>query len=353
MRSVLTARREYHTPRATPTRPRAKHFDHVEVLSTWRVTQTEDVLERTKRMTQPNNPNPTERHQRDATQPAPTVGAHHDQIGLLRRRLDRGDGLGGDHPGLDGTAGTPLGHARQVGGRICLDPGVDPIAEADRRGSIMAILRIGNLDLQLPGQGMAMQRDVTQAQFSSGSGSDGFEGEPGLVEEPAPYDSSGPFPGEVHQDGGYQGEVLENGYDGRPGRPQGMPTSGFAPQAMPPHRVSGMTIPQWGMPHVGTPIGLPGPPHIPLGHAAGLTSHSMRNRTRVRMPPPVHKMSMTVKQRPGMNYPRPVNHVDIAETNRAGFRAHGGTLAPALPTAMKKMAARFKSRKDCPDGSCE
>ncbi len=31
-----------------------------------------------------------------------------------------------------------------------LDPGVDPIAEADRRGSILAILRIGNLDLQLP-----------------------------------------------------------------------------------------------------------------------------------------------------------------------------------------------------------
>ena len=29
-----------------------------------------------------------------------------------------------------------------------LDPGVDPIAEADRRGSILAILRMGNKDLE-------------------------------------------------------------------------------------------------------------------------------------------------------------------------------------------------------------
>ncbi len=193
-----------------------------------------------------------------------------------------------------------------------LDPGVDPIAEADRRGSIMAILRIGNLDLQLPGQGIAMNGDVTQAQYNDG----------------------------------YQGGVYEGGYGGMPGPPQGMATSGFAPRPMPPHLVSGMTTPQWGMPHVGTPIGLPGPPHIPLGHEAGLTSHTMKNRTRMRMPPPVHKMSMTVKQRPGMNYPRPVNHVDISETNRAGLRLRGGTTAPAVPAAMRKMASRFKGRRN-------
>ena len=32
-----------------------------------------------------------------------------------------------------------------------LDPGVDPIAEADRRGSILAIVRMGNKDLELNG----------------------------------------------------------------------------------------------------------------------------------------------------------------------------------------------------------
>ena len=32
-----------------------------------------------------------------------------------------------------------------------LDPGIDPIVEADRRGSILAIIRMGNKDLEVPG----------------------------------------------------------------------------------------------------------------------------------------------------------------------------------------------------------
>jgi hypothetical protein len=74
--------------------------------------------------------------------------------------------------------------------------------------------------------------------------------------------------------------------------------------------------PTWGMPITGTPIGLPGPPHVPLGHGAGLQRHVMTNRTRIHMPPPVTQMSMSVKQRPGMNYPRPVNHVQVDEVHR-------------------------------------
>jgi hypothetical protein len=188
-----------------------------------------------------------------------------------------------------------------------LDPGVDPIAEADRRGAILAILRVGNLDLQLGRHGgIAMGADgVEHAQYAEGC-----------------------------YDGGYA--------SGMP-TPMGMPTAGFAPQAVPPHLVSGMTTPQWGMPITGTPIGLPGPPHIPLGHEAGLTKHVMKNHTRVMMPPPVHKETITVKQRPGMNYPRPVNHVNIAETNRAGLRLFHGTVAPAVPTALHKAAAAMGS----------
>lgn len=219
-----------------------------------------------------------------------------------------------------------------------LDPGVDPITEADNRGSIMAILRIGNLDLQLPGQGLAMQGRVTPAQYEEASGEDCYEGS-----LPTPADDS-----EVYYGG--NGGSYEGGYS-MPGPPQGMQTSAFAPQPVPPHLISGMNTPQWGMPSVGTPIGLPGPPHIPLGHEAGLKSHTIKNRTRVRMPPPVHDMNISVKQRPGMNYPRPVNHVDISETNRAGFRAFGGTLAPALPTAMKKLLSRKKD--NCSEEYCE
>ena len=254
-----------------------------------------------------------------------------------------------------------------------LDPGVDPIAEADRRGSIMAILRMGNLDLQLPGQGLAMQGGVTQVQYQEGSGTRNFgEGQVlGPKEIQAPYEStpayetspsyegeisgpyeggvSGPMEGTVPHEGYVTGPVDHGGgsgnyvgdqggnYGGLPGRPQGMPTAGFAPQAIPPHMVAGMNSPQWGMPSVGTPIGLPGPPHIPLGHKAGLVKHTMRNRTRVLMPPPVHNMKINVKQRPGLSYPRPVNHVNIAENNRAGFRAFGGTVPPAVPTAIQKM----------------
>ena len=33
-----------------------------------------------------------------------------------------------------------------------LDPGVDPIVEADRRGAILAIVRLGNKDLEMPGE---------------------------------------------------------------------------------------------------------------------------------------------------------------------------------------------------------
>jgi hypothetical protein len=38
------------------------------------------------------------------------------------------------------------------------------------------------------------------------------------------------------------------------------------------------------------------------------------------MPPPVAKTKITVKQRPGLNYPRPVNHVQINETQREPLR---------------------------------
>src|SRR5262249_29945765 len=34
-----------------------------------------------------------------------------------------------------------------------LDPGIDPIVEADRRGAILAIVRAGNKDLEIPGGG--------------------------------------------------------------------------------------------------------------------------------------------------------------------------------------------------------
>lgn len=150
-----------------------------------------------------------------------------------------------------------------------LDPGVDPIIEADRRGAILAIIRIGNKDLEVPqAEGMEGGDMAMAAAYAAGGG--------------APCGPGGP--------GGTLGQI-----------------------PMPPELVAGITAPQYGMPYVGTPIGLPGPPHIPLGHPAGLQKHVMTNHTKIHMPPPTRKLDIHVKQKPGFSYPKPPSHVHITE----------------------------------------
>ena len=162
-----------------------------------------------------------------------------------------------------------------------LDPGVDPIKEADRRGAILAIVRIGNKDLQLPGMEGVVDSAVIPASHMGGR-------------MPA-------------------------------GMPAGMPAPAFAPAALPPQHVAGWTGPQWGMPISGTPIGLPGPPHVPLGRGAGLQRHVMKNHTHVHLPPPTRNVKIDVKQTPGYSYPQPVNHVRIHENVKA---PHGNFWTP-------------------------
>jgi hypothetical protein len=154
-----------------------------------------------------------------------------------------------------------------------LDPGVDPIIEADRRGAILAIVRVGNKDLQLPGGDAAQGGDVEQISYSCP-----IQG--GRV--PGGQTIGGPVP---------MGMAV--------GTATTMPTSNF---------VSGVTMPMYG-----TPIGLPGPPHVPLGVPAGLQKHVMVNHTRVHLPDPTEKVRIDVKQRPGYSYPKPVDHVRIVE----------------------------------------
>lgn len=135
-----------------------------------------------------------------------------------------------------------------------LDPGIDPIVEADRRGAIMAIVRLGNKDLEVPG-----------AEETVGG--------------PLPADYCPPGHGPVG----------------------------------PPAFMAGVSAPQYGMPITGTPIGLPGPPHVPLGIPAGLQRHVIKNDTCVHIPPPTKKVKIHVKQTPGMSYPKPASHVYIHE----------------------------------------
>jgi hypothetical protein len=155
-----------------------------------------------------------------------------------------------------------------------LDPGCDPVVEADRRGSILAIIRIGNKDLESTGAGAG----AAAGPLASGGGPGGPGG------------------------GGACGVA----------GPLGMPCGGD-PSQLPPAFVAGMTAPEYGMPRVGTPIGLPGPAHIPLGVPAGLQRHSITNHTKMHIPPPSRELRLHVQQHPGLSYPKPARHAYIAE----------------------------------------
>lgn len=164
-----------------------------------------------------------------------------------------------------------------------LDPGIDPIVEADRRGSILAIIRLGDKDIEMAGGGMVPGNRMG----------------PPIAGLPAPFapamtdgcGSCGP--------GGMNGPNA-----GKVGAPPSLPGM-----------IAGVNAPQYGMPMTGTPIGLPGPPHIPLGAPAGLKKHVIRNHTHMNMPQPVDNIRIDVRQQPGMSYPNPVNRVRITEQN--------------------------------------
>jgi len=191
-----------------------------------------------------------------------------------------------------------------------LDPGVDPIVEADRRGAILAIARLGNKDLEMPGE-MLEEGDVMPAQY--------VDGEAGL---------------------------LQQGMTAGPNRPQAMTYGGAYAGAVPPGPVSGVTVPQYGMPMSGTPIGLPGPPHVPHGIPAGLQKHVVKNHTRMHLPGPTKRVNVHVKQRPGFSYPKPANTVRIVEKASAGFGLF------RRPASDKRHLIGGDCPTDCPTGTC-
>ncbi len=179
-----------------------------------------------------------------------------------------------------------------------LDPGVDPIVEADRRGAIMAIVRVGNKDLEVP------------------SGDAEFMGGPGMG-GPIPFAPTGiGMPGGPGAGPPCAGGACGMGGPGGGGCGAGVcfpgPT-GAMPAGVPPQFVAGVTAPNYGMPMSGTPIGLPGPPHVPHGVPAGLQKHVIANHTKFHIPSPVKKFKINVAEKPGYSYPKPVNRVHIKE----------------------------------------
>ncbi len=171
-----------------------------------------------------------------------------------------------------------------------LEPGVDPITEADRRGSIMAIIRLGNKDVELPGS----NGGAIQAGFIGGGAGGGYGG-------------AGCGPNGCSLNGGC-------GYGDPYGTAQ-LGASGGPPAHIPPPFVAGVTSPEYGMTSSGTPIGLPGPPHIPFGGQAGLQRHTMYNHTKEHYPHPTEALKYHVKYQPGYSYPRPPSRVYVKEQN--------------------------------------
>ena len=166
-----------------------------------------------------------------------------------------------------------------------LDPGLDPVAEADRRGTIMAVLRLGNMDLEMPGvagmvEGLGMtdpNGEIKQVQYS---------GDAGQFVPPKPIAS-------LHGPGAAVPTAPMVAGGGAPGMPVGMPV--------------------WGQPITGTPIGLPGPTHLPLGRPAGLQRHTVRNLTDVDVGKPVNDLLIDVRHEPGIRMPHPVRHIEYTE----------------------------------------
>lgn len=188
-----------------------------------------------------------------------------------------------------------------------LDPGLDPIVEADRRGAILAIVRIGNKDLEVPGVEAHGGEEIVQASYNG----DGVT--------PVAYGGDCP-----------------TCYTGGGGSYAGCPDGSCAP-------IAGVNSPAWGMPMSGTPIGLPGPPHVPLGGPAGLRRHVMRNHTFTWIPRPTRRQVVDVLQTPGMSYPRPANHAFVHE------RARGGGMGINVPpVGNRHVRIQGASPADCP-----
>ena len=144
-----------------------------------------------------------------------------------------------------------------------LDPGIDPIQQAEKMGTIMVVLRVGNKEMQFEEASVDASGAVRQVSYQIQDGDDGQYSPPTPIMM-IPSDVQG-VPGAMIAAGG--------GYPGQP-----VPVSGMGP------------TPVWGMPMTSTPIGLPGSPHLPLGGPAGLKSHTIRNHTHNNLPEPLDHM---------------------------------------------------------------
>ncbi|MEZ6056257.1 MAG: hypothetical protein R3C01_06090 [Planctomycetaceae bacterium] len=198
-----------------------------------------------------------------------------------------------------------------------LAPGQDPVDVAQRQGTIMAVVRVGNMDLEMPGQIGSIdttyvneQGEVVQTAYIP-------DGDRGEHVPPLPISGI-----EATAGPGVAGEMVMGGpsYVGGP----------------PWEPIAGVTAPSYGYPaaQVGNPIGLAGPAHIPYGQPAGMRSHTIRNLSDNHIPKPTRDLLIDVRHEPGINYPEPVRHMEYTE--RHPIHAPGEVAWPAWATGTQQ-----------------
>ena len=205
-----------------------------------------------------------------------------------------------------------------------LAPGQDPVDVAERQGTIMAVVRVGNMDLEMPGQFGSIDTsyigengEVVQTAYIP-------DGDKGEHVPPLPIGGI-----EAPAGSGVPGEMVMGGpsYVGGP----------------PWEPIAGVNAPSYGYPaaQVGNPLGLAGPAHIPYGRPAGMRSHTFRNLSDNHIPKPTRDLLIDVRHEPGINYPEPVRHMEYTE--RHPVHAPGEVAWPAW-------AAGQGGAANCPPG---
>ena len=184
-----------------------------------------------------------------------------------------------------------------------LDPGVDPIREASRRGAILAVVRLGNKDLQsAAANGEAGANGITQTGFHAALGG-GHPGRRSLgrAHRRQRRHAAGLLYFRRHRAGVWDADVR---HADRPG---------------------------WSAAHS-------------LGNSRRTPKYTMVNHTHVCMPEPTHEIRVDVKHEPGYCAPTPPNHVRIVERTSCEGKACGNgqpcdnASGPAAPANRRRLA---------------
>lgn len=144
-----------------------------------------------------------------------------------------------------------------------LEPGADPISEALRRGSILLVIRMGNMDQEAPNT-PPISAGAPGAQAPTMGMMPGMPGMPGMGGPMMPFGAGPPIMG----GGPFRSPAFQIGPPPGPqmgGPPGALPPGGLPPGALPPGMMPPPGVMPPGMPSAGMPPGAMPPGAMPPG----------------------------------------------------------------------------------------